>query len=219
MEWGGPWRGTPAVTIPEGAPLGHPQAARLGSWPLKNLALDSGVRSRGDTVHVSSCCAGNSLESSTGCCPQSGSAGLTVDLQTVKALLTEQALARLKPADYRFCADARCDVVYFSGTGTHFGTADLRVPVWQKQPSGSRLVCYCFGESEVSIRTEIELTGRSLAVPRIREHITAGRCACEVRNPRGRCCLGDVTAAVKRVESTLGLRPSGDVATGVADVS
>lgn len=186
---------------------------------FENLALDSGVRSKGDTVHVSSCCAGKGLEPSTGRCPQSGSAGLTIDLQTVKALLTEQALARFEPADYRFCADARCDVVYFSGTGARFGTADLRVPVWQKQPSGRRLVCYCFGESEDSIRAEIELTGRSLAVQRIRDHITAGRCACEVRNPRGKCCLGDVTAAVRCVESRLGSRPSALAVTGVADVS
>jgi hypothetical protein len=81
---------------------------------LKTSALDSGVRSRGDTVHVLSCCAGNGLESGTGRRPQSGSAGLAVDLQTVKGLLTEQALARLEPTDYRFCADARCGVVYFS---------------------------------------------------------------------------------------------------------
>jgi hypothetical protein len=131
----------------------------------------------------------------------------------------EQALARLEPTDYRFCADARCDIVYFSGTGSHFRTADLRVPVWQKLPSGYRLVCYCFGESEASIRAEIELTGRSLAVQRIRKHIAAGRCACEVRNPRGACCLGDVIAAVKRVESTLAPRRSVDVVTEVSDVS
>ena len=29
----------------------------------------------------------------------------------------------------------------------------------------------------------------------------ARRCACEVRNPRGVCCLGDVAAAVKRIAS------------------
>jgi len=166
---------------------------------------------------VSSCCAGNGCESIAGRCPQSGSAGLAVDLQTVKALLTKQALARVEPTDYRFCADARCDVVYFSGTGSHFGTADLRVPVWQKLPSGSRVVCYCFGESEASIRAEIQLTCRSLAIQRVREHITAGRCACDVRNPRGTCCLGDVIATVKRVESRFAPRPSEDVVRGVAD--
>jgi hypothetical protein len=41
----------------------------------------------------------------------------------------------------------------------------------------------------------------SHAVQRVREHISAGRCGCEVRNPRGVCCLGDVTEAVKRMQS------------------
>lgn len=168
---------------------------------------------------VSNCCAGNSSESRSGRCPQSGSAGVAVDRQTVKALLTEHALARLESTDYRFCADARCDIVYFSGTGSHFGTADLRVPVWQKLPSGHGLVCYCFGESEAAIGAEIELSGRSLAVQRIRDHITAGRCACEVRNPRGTCCLGDVIATVKRVESRRAACSSPDAVRGVSDVS
>jgi len=133
--------------------------------------------------------------------------------------LTEEALARLETVDYRFCANARCDIVYFSATGSCFRTTDIRVPVWQKLPPGRRVVCYCFGESEASIRAEFDLTGRSKAVQRIREHITAGRCACEVRNPRGTCCLGDVMAAVKRVESQLAAPPSPDVVTGVSDVS
>ena len=39
-----------------------------------------------------------------------------------------------------------------------------------------------------------------------RAHIDAGRCAYEVRNPRGACYLGDLIAAVKRVteENRLG---------------
>lgn len=168
---------------------------------------------------VTSCCGGHGLESSAPRCPKSGSIGLSVEHQTVKALLREQALARFEPTDYRFCADPRCDVVYFGDNGSHFGTADLRVPVWQKLPPGSRIVCYCFGESEASIRAEIERTGRSLAVERIRAHITAGRCACDVRNPRGACCLGDVIAAMKRVESGLALRASADVVTGESDGS
>jgi hypothetical protein len=170
---------------------------------------------------MSNCCGEHAVQSPTGRCPQNGSAGMAVDLQTVKALLTETALGRLEPSDYGFCADARCDVVYFSVAGSRFGTEDLRVPVWPKLPSGSRPLCYCFGESEASIRAEIELTGRSLAAERIREHITAGRCACDVRNPRGTCCLGDVVAAVKRVRSTRTAHASTATAviTEAADVS
>ena len=136
-------------------------------------------------------------------CPQSGATGLAVDRQTVKGLLTAEALTRLTTNDYRFCADADCEVVYFDEHGSAFGTADLRVPVWQKLPFGTRTLCYCFGESEASIRSEMETAGRSSAVERIRAHIAAGRCACDIRNPRGACCLGDVMAAVTRVGGAL----------------
>jgi hypothetical protein len=154
----------------------------------------------------SCCCPAKPVEPSASRCPQSGSVGKAVDRQTIKALLTERALQRLASSEYRFCLDADCDVVYFDDSGALFATQDLRVAVWQKLPFGTRPMCYCFGESEASIRREIEASGRSAAVERIREQIAAGRCACEVRNPRGMCCLGDVTAAVKRVESALAVR-------------
>jgi endonuclease YncB( thermonuclease family) len=80
---------------------------------------------------------------------------------------------------------------------------DVRVPVWQKQAPGARMLCYCFGENEADIARETLEHGASRAVERIREHIAAGRCACELRNPRGTCCLGDVSAAVSRHERQL----------------
>ena len=134
-------------------------------------------------------------------CPSSGSTGVAVDRHTVKALLTEITLRRLEAGVYRFCPDPDCDVVYFDGHGRCFSRADIRVPVWQKEPLGARMICYCFAESEASIRTEIDAHGHSSVVDRVRAHIDAGRCACEVRNPRGACCLGDLIAAVKRVEA------------------
>ena len=80
---------------------------------------------------------------------------------------------------------------------------DIRVPVWHKQPLGSRLLCYCFGETEAVIRHELIQSGRADVVDRIREHIAAERCACDIRNPRGACCLGDVIAAVKRIAAEI----------------
>jgi hypothetical protein len=94
-------------------------------------------------------------------------------------------------------------VVYFDEAGRTYAKADIRVPVWQKEPFGARMVCYCLGENEEDIRAEIETTGDSEAVERVRRHVDAGRCACEVRNPRGVCCLGDVGAAVTRVAATV----------------
>ena len=152
----------------------------------------------------SCCCPEKSPETLAAAhCPESGSLGKAVDRRTVKALLTEAALQRLAHGEYRFCPDAACDVVYFSLRGPHFTTADVRVAVWQKLPFGARQLCYCFGESEASIRADIDATGASSAVARIRELIAADRCACDVRNPRGACCLGDVIAAVDRVTTAV----------------
>ena len=135
-------------------------------------------------------------------CPVSGTPGHAVALTTVKAMLGPSALARLTGEAYRFCPDPGCDVVYFT-PGNVYRVRDVRVPVWQKQPFGERTVCYCFGENEAEIRREFEAHGASSAVERVRSHIAAGRCACEARNPRGVCCLGDVIAAVERVTASV----------------
>ncbi|MBI2220147.1 MAG: hypothetical protein HYU53_02950 [Acidobacteria bacterium] len=79
---------------------------------------------------------------------------------TVKALLCESALRGVREGPYRFCADPACAVVYFDDNGHVFNTADLRVPVWQKQPAGARMICYCFDENETSMALEFAQTGR-----------------------------------------------------------
>src|SRR5688572_6036527 len=88
-------------------------------------------------------------------CAACGERGAAVQLQTVKALLTEVALRRVQLTHYRFCGDPACDVVYFGDAGDHFDARDLRVPVWHKEPEGARLLCYCFGETESVIRSEL----------------------------------------------------------------
>lgn len=167
------------------------------------MSLDSGVRSKVDTGVMNSCCGSPDLVIATAAplCPQSGTKGQAVDLLTVKALLCDSALRTVAEGPYRFCADPSCAVVYFNGAGQVFTTTDLRVPVWQKEPSNHRMICYCFNENESSLAQEFAQTGRCDASVRIRRHIAAGRCACEVRNPRGVCCLGDVMKAVARLQA------------------
>lgn len=152
---------------------------------------------------MTDCCDRPAAEAGVRSCPACGQRGAAVQLRTVKALLTEVALRRVQLTHYRFCGNAACGVVYFGDAGGRFGIRDIRVPVWQKQPPGSRLLCYCFGETEAVIRQELLQGGRADVVDRIREHIAAERCACDIRNPRGACCLGDVIAAVKRIEAEI----------------
>jgi len=121
--------------------------------------------------------------------------GRTVDAITVKALLRPAALERLSGSDHRFCPTASCPIVYYAD-GEAFNGADVSVPVFQKETAGSRTVCYCFQITETDLRREIEATGESTASSRVTAHVKAGRCACEVKNPQGSCCLGNILLTV-----------------------
>ncbi|MGV3516612.1 putative iron-sulfur cluster-binding metallochaperone [Luteitalea sp.] len=132
-------------------------------------------------------------------CSRCGAKGVRVGVLTVKALLTVAALRRLSPRPFHLCQEQTCPVVYFSSDGQAYTTADVRARPWQKQPAGNRRICYCFDENEASMRRELTETGRCAAVQRVRDHIAAERCACEVRNPRGTCCLGDLMKAVAQI--------------------
>jgi len=122
--------------------------------------------------------------------------GRSVERITLKALLRSEALMRLSDAPYRFCPTATCGVAYFAPESV-FRREDLAVPVFQKEAEGGRTVCYCFGVTECDLRREIAERGTSTAAERITALVKADRCSCEVRNPQGTCCLGNVTAAVK----------------------
>lgn len=125
-------------------------------------------------------------------CPITGVIGRPVDTITLKALLRPAALATLDPgAQHYYCPDPICDTVYFAGRRT-FARADLDVPVLAKERSGNVPVCYCFGWTRDRVHSE-----GAGAVAEIRAHIAAGRCGCEVNNPKGACCLGDVERIVR----------------------
>jgi len=136
-------------------------------------------------------------------CPACGERGKAVDIQTVKAMLA-LSLEVLHPADYRFCRTEECPVVYFSTDGLRvFREEDLRERVHQKHPDDEAVfVCYCFRHTPGSIRAELDTQGISTVVERISAGVQAGQCACEIRNPQGSCCLGNVRAVVKRLQKT-----------------
>jgi hypothetical protein len=152
---------------------------------------------------VSACCdgtpEGTPLADSGEVCPRCGTKGAKVDPITLKALLTSDGLRRGVPSSPRFCATASCPVVYFDDAeAVLFEEELLTLRVYAKHPEDERVpICYCFGYTAESIRAAAMSPDRTASEDIARE-VKAGRCACEVKNPKGSCCLGDVT----RVEST-----------------
>jgi hypothetical protein len=132
-------------------------------------------------------------------CPQDGTKEKPVQLITLKSLLLPVALEQLNPATaYGFCSSPNCSVVYFSEQGQTFTTADLKVSVFQKDMNEDVSACYCFGWSRQRIREEIQRLGESSAIASITAHVKAKRCGCEVNNPQGSCCLGNVRAVIEQ---------------------
>lgn len=132
-------------------------------------------------------------------CADCETEGRPVDRQTILHHVKHDHLNRVNGEAYRFCADEDCEVVYYGDGGTRFTVDDLRELVTAKSEGDKRPICYCFGFTEGDARREIELTGRSSIPTTISRLIKEGLCACEVRNPAGVCCLGQVNQAVKRV--------------------
>jgi hypothetical protein len=133
-------------------------------------------------------------------CPECGEQGQPVERLTLKALLRPDALAHLDSGEYRFCRTRTCNIVYFAEAAKSlYHKSALKVRVGRKETSEPLPLCYCFGHTVASVREEIEQAGRSTAVETITVHIQAGRCGCDVNNPGGKCCLGEVGRVVKEL--------------------
>jgi hypothetical protein len=112
-------------------------------------------------------------------------------------LLMEPALARLTNHSYHFCATPACSIVYFSNEAdSYFHKHDVKVRVGLKETEDPVPICHCFGFTEKMALDEIREKGYSTIPDIIRAEIKAGNCACEIKNPSGKCCLGTVTQIV-----------------------
>jgi Zinc binding domain len=136
---------------------------------------------------VIACCAPNATEGAASC-PTCGRPGRSVSRATVGALARLEVEAQnLAARAYRFCDTPTCPVVYFAPEGVRIERDEVRVAVQQKDDGADVPLCYCFGYTRARLTRE-----RDAAVAFISAEITARRCACDVKNPSGRCCLGDL---------------------------
>ena len=137
-------------------------------------------------------------------CPSCEQKGRKVGHLTLQAMLAVSLEVIDETSRYRFCSSADCGVVYFDEQGMIFGEKALRERVYQKHPEcEDSFVCYCYRHTIGSIRDDLLLDGQTDVVERVTTGTKAGSCACEIRNPQGNCCLGNVRAVVKRLKASL----------------
>jgi hypothetical protein len=135
-------------------------------------------------------------------CPRCGEKGKPVPLATVGAMAkTEVEAVKLSALEYKICRNRDCPVVYYARE-IQIEKSELRVPVNFKERNYEGPVCYCFNHTVASIRAEITSIGHPTAQAMITQQVKAARCACEVKNPAGTCCLGDVIQAVQAITTS-----------------
>lgn len=133
-------------------------------------------------------------------CVGCGRVGRPVSTLTLKSMVKPQFLTTVTKPGYRFCGSPDCEVVYYHAHGEQLRKTDVRVRVGIKEAEGPALLCYCFGFTRAMLLGELRESGRSNIPKLVSEGVKAGRCACEVRNPQGSCCLGNIAAAIKMLQ-------------------
>lgn len=132
-------------------------------------------------------------------CLSCGRAGTAVTIDTMRYHLRRGSLRGLEPGDYRFCETRDCPVVYYaSSPAATYLKAAVATRVGAKESHDPVPVCYCFSFSENDIVEDARRHGRSTIRDYIKAQVCAGSCECEVKNPSGRCCLGNVGRAIRK---------------------
>jgi hypothetical protein len=111
------------------------------------------------------------------------------------------SLNQIKNSPYYFCPNRDCAAVYFSEDGLQtFHKNEVRERVYQKEPEAADVfVCYCFQHTVGEVLNTTP-EGHTTILDDINAGIKAQQCACDLRNPQGSCCLGNVRSVIKRAE-------------------
>lgn len=118
------------------------------------------------------------------CCPVNGKTYASVKRKTLLHHILQPWKKVISEQQYYFCTDPECDVVYYGEDDSVIRTDELRTTIWQKSKDKRDAICYCFGITKALARME---NIKNFVTQQTKDSI----CACETRNPSGRCCLKD----------------------------
>jgi hypothetical protein len=95
----------------------------------------------------------------------------------------------------------KSEIVYFHPGSDCLLKPDVRVRLGLKETEDRVPICYCFGFADAMVVEKIRPSGKCTIPQCITAEVPAGNCACEICNPQGSCCLGNVNSALKRIAS------------------
>ncbi len=134
-------------------------------------------------------------------CPNCDQKAKGVLGKTVVHLVKKESQLKFDGFDgFYYCKTPTCKTVYFRES-TVLTQEDIIVVVGLKEGATPATVCYCFDWTKEKIKAELEATGKTVALEDIKAKMENPGCSCEVLNPSGGCCLGDVGKVIKELNN------------------
>jgi hypothetical protein len=118
-------------------------------------------------------------------CPVNGKDYGQVSATTIKHHIKAPWAWVANSQGYYFCSDPNCEVVYFGQDNSVVEKTEVRAEVGVKEKSRNALICYCYGVTKEDAETNPHI--RNFVI----EETEQQQCACEAKNPSGKCCLVD----------------------------
>lgn len=116
-------------------------------------------------------------------CPLCGESCREVSQQTMFYHLNIPWTQDPDPVAHYFCGNRDCEITYFNQNGNRYTRIVLRPET--RTALANDMVCFCYGIDAETARNEPPAKGFVI------EQTRNKACACDSRNPSGRCCLKD----------------------------
>lgn len=130
---------------------------------------------------MSDCCSTSHWQRAQ--CPQCHNECREVASATMLQHLESPWLHTLATEPHFFCANRDCEVIYFALNGNRYTIGDLRPET--REAMARDMICYCYGINKTVAQNDP--AAKTFVINQTRNKA----CACESRNPSGRCCLKD----------------------------
>ncbi len=138
-------------------------------------------------------------------CPLCGMLAKGVLAKTLEHMMTPQAKLRLSCLEgFYYCTAPFCEVIYFRDAEI-LTQKELEVTVGLKEGASPATVCYCFDWTKKKIQSELDTRGNTTALEDIKAKMQDPGCSCEILNPSGGCCLGDVSKVIKELKISVNI--------------
>ena len=133
--------------------------------------------------------------------PTCGQKGKPVQALTIRSLTRNDWYNFEKITDGYYCINPDDPTVYFFPDNEDvIDKRNVKVRVGIKEIDEPLLVCYCFNHNKSAIEEDFLNHGYSMIESDIRKKVKDKQCSCEIKNPSGRCCLGDIRITYSKLD-------------------